>query len=148
MLTYRILQIQTQDAVRIYSPLISFVKFTLLALASGSGYAAVRFERRTGLALGFIGSSCIVVIWIVLSVMAGLNVQSTKLLQNMTDWVGSSPRRGTVDAVMGRKWFRKSAKSLRPLRVGILKFYIIEKASLLIVLKIVIDSIVFLLFNY
>lgn len=151
LVTYGALQIQAQDAMKIFSPAVSTIKFILLVFASGSGYAAVRLENVQGLVMAYIGITCVALLWIVLFFMAGLDSESTKLLRNMRRWSAgndtSDIRGGGL--VCGRmKWFRKGVNSLRPLQAGIFNLYVIRKPSLLFIVKIVLESVAFLLVNF
>ena len=148
VLTYRVLQLQVQSAMSIYSPGISAAKLILFGLASGSGYAAVRLESIIGLALAFIGGSCVFLLWTVLALMGGLHTESSKLLANFDRCLGASTSEESVSFGVSRRWAKKSLKSMIPLQGGIMHFYVIEKASLLIVLKIISENIVFLLVNF
>ena len=136
--------------MRIYSAPFSAIKLILLIFASGSGYAAVRLENMMGLALAYIGSSFIFILWTVLSLMGGLHIESAKLLRNLEQWSATNPDSRMLGCANRnrKKWFDKSVKSMRPLRVGVVHFYVIKKASLLIVLKIISENIVFLLVNF
>ena len=131
-----------------YSPGISAAELILFALASGSGYAAVRLEITVGMTPACIGSPCVFILWPVLSLMAGLNTESTKLLANFERCLAFSTaeescRFGVSNS--NRKWVMKSSKSMTSFQTGILHFYVIEKASLLVVLKIISENIVLLL---
>ena len=131
-----------------YSSGFSAIKVILLVLASGSGYAAVRLEIMVGMALAFIGGSCVFVLWTLLSPMGGLHIESTKLLVNLDRDLAKTGELNALGSNSSRKWMEQSVKSMPTLQFGILHFYVIEKPLLLIVLKIISESIVFLLVNF
>ena len=87
-----------------YSSGFSAIKLILLVLASGSGYAAVGLENMLGMALAFIGASCVYVLWTLLSLMGGLHIESTQLSVNLDRDLAKRGKLNALGANSSRKW--------------------------------------------
>ena len=140
---YRVLQLQTDDFMRCFGVSIVGAKLCLTLFACASTYGAIRLKGLAAFTLFMVGSSSTAILFLLLSVWAGLNSSSSDFLQNLTILMGRHPEIGKKS-----EWVRKAAKCLKPLEIRILNFYMIDKLNALEVISYISDNVVFLLVEY
>ena len=140
---YRILQLQTEDLMRWFGVSFAGAKLCLTLFACATTYGAIRLKGLASLTFFLMGSTSTGILFLLLSVYAGLNASSLSFLEELTVVMGQHPAIGRRN-----EWVRKNVRSLRPLRIRIFNFYTIDKLNALEVISYIADNVVFLLVEY
>ena len=95
-----------------------------------------------------LGVTTVIFLAIAVNVWAEFHSSSCRVLKTLKGKQGAMTKVNSRWRTMGPKLFRKTLKSLPPLKIPILGIFFVDKPVVLLDMKVLCDGIIFLLVNY
>ena len=134
------MEMELREGIQVFSILLVGAKVLLMLFAIFCTYGAIRFHGILGIALGVVGTSTTVFLGVMMNTFAEFNSRSVRVLQKLKE-KATDP--SFIESCGWRPLlYLKHLEGVPPLKIQIASMYFIDKALVLMLLKIITENIV------